>query len=181
MSHKHDGRLPLPATLQRSATTFAAEAQWVWTVCLRLLPVRVATAIWNPGPHAKPFGSNAIVYVYLQFISLNTKNGVRNVINAKRRAYRRCLVVSLPLCRMTRLSVWDTFTTRLFRGKVHENVDITSSFTTFRIRQTAKKAFSSTSISFILRRCYARACFCLSVWLPPAQDDTWTRKRQGLF
>ena len=52
VSHKHDGRLPLPATLQRPATTFAAwwtEAQWVWTVCLRLLPVRVATAIWNPG------------------------------------------------------------------------------------------------------------------------------------
>ena len=51
----------------------------------------------EPGPHAKPFGSNTIIYVYLQFISLNTKNGVKNVINAKQRAYRRRLVV-LPLC-----------------------------------------------------------------------------------
>ena len=36
-----------------SATSFAAwwtEAQWVWTVCLRLLPDSVATAIWTPGP-----------------------------------------------------------------------------------------------------------------------------------
>ena len=37
-----------PATLKRAATNFAArwtEAQWVWTVCLRLLPDSVATAI----------------------------------------------------------------------------------------------------------------------------------------
>ena len=35
---------------QRTATSFAAwwtGAQWVWTVCLRLLPVSVATAIWT--------------------------------------------------------------------------------------------------------------------------------------
>ena len=49
MSHKPSGRLPLlsarpavsPATLKRAATNFAAwwtEAQWVWTVCLRLYP-----------------------------------------------------------------------------------------------------------------------------------------------
>ena len=48
-SHKPGGRLPLlsarpavtPATLKRAATNFAAwwtEAQWVWTVCLKLLP-----------------------------------------------------------------------------------------------------------------------------------------------
>ena len=58
VSHKPGGRLPLlsarpavtPATLKRAATNFAAwwtEAQWVWTVCLRLLPDSVATAIWT--------------------------------------------------------------------------------------------------------------------------------------
>ena len=56
VSHKPRGRLPLlsarPAvtlsTHKRAATNFAAcwtEAQWVWTVCLRLLPDNVATAI----------------------------------------------------------------------------------------------------------------------------------------
>ena len=60
MSHKPGGRLPLlsarpavtPATLKRAATNFAAwwtEAQWVRTVCLRLLPDSVATVIWT-GP-----------------------------------------------------------------------------------------------------------------------------------
>ena len=58
VSHKPGGRLPLlftrpavtPATLKRVATSFAAwwtEARWVWTVCLRLLPDSVATAIWT--------------------------------------------------------------------------------------------------------------------------------------
>ena len=58
MSHKPGGRLPLPsarpavtpATLKRAATNFAAwwtEAQWVWTVCLRLLSDSVATVIWT--------------------------------------------------------------------------------------------------------------------------------------
>ena len=58
VSHKPDGRLPLlsarppvtPATLKRAATNFAAcwtEAQWVWTVCLRLLPDSIAAAIWT--------------------------------------------------------------------------------------------------------------------------------------
>ena len=58
VSHKPGGRLPLlsarlavtPATLKRAATNFAAwwtEAQWVWAVCLRLLPDSVATAIWT--------------------------------------------------------------------------------------------------------------------------------------
>jgi len=35
---------------KRTATSFAAwwtEAQWVWTVCLRLLPDSVVTAIWT--------------------------------------------------------------------------------------------------------------------------------------
>ena len=64
VSHKPGGRLPLlfamplvtPTTLKKAATTFAAwwtEAQWVWTVCLRLLPNSVAAAIWTrvlPGP-----------------------------------------------------------------------------------------------------------------------------------
>ena len=38
------------AIFKRAATNFAAwwtEAQWVWTVCLRLLPDSVATAIWT--------------------------------------------------------------------------------------------------------------------------------------
>ena len=58
LSHKPDGRLPLLsarpavtlATLNRAAINFAAwwtEEQWVWTVCLRLLPDSVATAIWT--------------------------------------------------------------------------------------------------------------------------------------
>jgi len=58
VSHKPGGRLPLlsakPAvthtTLKRAATNFAGwwtKAQWVWAVCLRLLPDSVATAIWT--------------------------------------------------------------------------------------------------------------------------------------
>ena len=58
VSHKPRGRLPLlsarptvtPATLKRAVTSFGArwtETQWVWTVCLRLLPDSVATAIWT--------------------------------------------------------------------------------------------------------------------------------------
>ena len=58
VSHKPSGRLPLLftrpavtlATLKRAATNSAAwwtEARWVWTVCLRLLPNSVATAIWT--------------------------------------------------------------------------------------------------------------------------------------
>ena len=58
VSHEPGGRLPLlsarpavtRATLKRAATNFAAwwtEAQWVWTVCLRLLPDSVAAAIWT--------------------------------------------------------------------------------------------------------------------------------------
>ena len=58
VSHKPGSRLPLlsatpavtPATLKRAATNFAAwwtEAWWVWTVCLRLLPDSVATAVWT--------------------------------------------------------------------------------------------------------------------------------------
>ena len=58
VSHKPDGRLPLLsarpavtlATLKRAVTNFAAwwtEAQCVWTVCVRLLPDSVATAIWT--------------------------------------------------------------------------------------------------------------------------------------
>ena len=54
MNHRPDGRLPLlsarpavtHATLKRAATNFAAwwtEAQWVWTVCLRLLPDSIAS------------------------------------------------------------------------------------------------------------------------------------------
>ena len=60
VSHKPGGRLPLlsarpavtPATLKRSATNFAAwwtEAQWVWAVCLRLLPDRCDGCDLNPG------------------------------------------------------------------------------------------------------------------------------------
>jgi len=58
VSHKPGGRLPLlsarpavtPATLKSAATSFAAwrtEAQWVWTVCLILLPDSVKAAIWT--------------------------------------------------------------------------------------------------------------------------------------
>ena len=39
-----------PTTLKRAATSFAAwwtEAQWVWTVCLRLLPDSIVAAIWT--------------------------------------------------------------------------------------------------------------------------------------
>ena len=62
MSHKLGGRLPLlsarsavtPATLKRVATNFAAwwtEGQWVWTVCLRLLPT-ASRLRFEPGPSA---------------------------------------------------------------------------------------------------------------------------------
>ena len=55
------------ATLKRAATNFAAwwtEAQWVWTVCLRLLPDSIATAIWtwallHPSPACWPLGYRA--------------------------------------------------------------------------------------------------------------------------
>ena len=58
VSHKPSARLPLLsarpavtiATLKRAATNFTAwwtEAQWVWTVCPRLLPDSIATAIWT--------------------------------------------------------------------------------------------------------------------------------------
>ena len=58
VSHKPSCRLPLlsarpavtSAALKRAATNFAVwwtEAQWVWTVCLRLLPDSVVTAIWT--------------------------------------------------------------------------------------------------------------------------------------
>ena len=58
VNHKPGDRLPLlsarpavtPATLKRAAANFAAwwtEAQWVWTICLRLLGSSVATAIWT--------------------------------------------------------------------------------------------------------------------------------------
>ena len=57
-SHKSSSRLPLlsarpavtSATLKRTATNFAAwstEAQWVSTVCVRLLPDSVTTVIWT--------------------------------------------------------------------------------------------------------------------------------------
>ena len=110
-------------------------------------------------------------------INISTKNGVINVINAKR-AYRRCLVV-LPLCRskrrMTRLSVWDTFTTRLFHDKVHKNVDITSSFTNYRIRQRTRQQknllFDFGLIFLAMLLCMGLfLSVCLSVWLLPAQE-----------
>ena len=58
MSHKPGGRLTLlsarPAvtltTLKKAATNFAVwwtEAQWVWTVCLKLVPNSVTAAIWT--------------------------------------------------------------------------------------------------------------------------------------
>ena len=58
MSHKPGGGLPLLsarptvtiATLKSAAAIFTAgwtEARWVWTVCLRLLPDSVTTAIWT--------------------------------------------------------------------------------------------------------------------------------------
>ena len=58
VSHKPGGRLSLlsarpavtPATLKRADTNFATlwtEVQWVWTVCLRLLPDSIVTAIWT--------------------------------------------------------------------------------------------------------------------------------------
>ena len=75
VSHKPGGRLPLlsarpavtPATLKRAFTNFAAwwtEAQWVWTVCLRLLPDSVAAAIWTQAflrlsPASEPLGYRA--------------------------------------------------------------------------------------------------------------------------
>jgi len=58
VSHKPGSMVPLLsarpavilATLKRAATSFSAswtEAQWMWTVCLKLLPDSVAAAIWT--------------------------------------------------------------------------------------------------------------------------------------
>ena len=57
-----------PPGLNMAATNFAAwwtEARWVWTVCLRLLPDSVATAIWiqvllRLSPARLPLGYRAI-------------------------------------------------------------------------------------------------------------------------
>ena len=81
VSHKPDCKLPLlsarPAvtstTLKRAATSFAAwwtEAQWVWTVCLRLSPDSVAATIWTRAllrlsPARKPLGYRATTSLYL--------------------------------------------------------------------------------------------------------------------
>ena len=78
VSHNPGGKLPLlstrpavtPTTLKRAATNFAAwwtEAQWVWTVCLRLLPDIVATAIWTQAllhlsPARWPLGYRATLF-----------------------------------------------------------------------------------------------------------------------
>ena len=62
MSHKPGGRLPLlstrpaviPATRKKATTNFAAwwtEAQWAWTVCVRLLPT-ASQPQFEPGPSA---------------------------------------------------------------------------------------------------------------------------------
>jgi len=62
VSHKPGGWLPLlsarptvtPTTLKKAATNFAAwwiEAQWVWTLCLRLTRQRSYCDL-NPGPSA---------------------------------------------------------------------------------------------------------------------------------
>jgi len=144
VSHKHDGRLSLPATLQRPATTFAAwwtEAQWVWTVCLRLLPDSVATAIWNPG---------RMLTIQLKCYNLRVLTLHNSKCEEWSYKFYKCKATCLPPLScgtamfrstrwMTRLSVWDTFMTRLFHGKVHENVDIMCSFTTFRIRQRTRQ------------------------------------------
>jgi len=55
-----------PTTLKRAATNFATwwtEAQWVWTVCLRLLPDSVATAIWGPNTD---FRLRANIWIFIQ-------------------------------------------------------------------------------------------------------------------
>jgi len=81
MSHKPGGRLSLlsarpavtPATINRVATNFAArwtESQWVWTVCLRLLPDSAAAAILSRAlvrlsPACQPLGYRATTCVYI--------------------------------------------------------------------------------------------------------------------
>jgi len=190
VSHKHDGRLPLPATLQRPATTFAAwwtEARWVWTVCLRLLPDSVATVIWNPG---------RMLTIRLKCYNLPVLT--INISKYEEWSYKcsKCKATCLPplswgttMLRstrwMTRLSVWDTFTTRLFHGKVQENVDNTSRFMTFRIRQRTRQQkslfFDSDLIYLAMMLCMGLfLSVCLSGW-HQHRTTHWTRLRQGLF
>jgi len=66
----------VPATLKRAATNFAAwwtEAQWVWTVCLRLLPDSVPTAIWSrallcPSPACYPLGYRSVRIIIIMWL-----------------------------------------------------------------------------------------------------------------
>jgi len=112
VSHKPGGRLPLlsawpgvtPATLKRAATNFGAwwtEAQWVWAVCLRLLPDSVATAIWTRESstlttqlpsHPRPFP--VLKYKHIFQIKLNTQKQFYQT------ALRNCYGLKLPQCRL---------------------------------------------------------------------------------
>ena len=65
------------AALKRTATSFAAwltEARWVWTVCLRMLPDSVATAIWTQALlHANHSATEPPSYVYGTYFILETQ------------------------------------------------------------------------------------------------------------
>ena len=119
VSHKSGGRLPLlsaspavtPATLKRAATNFAAwwaEARWVWTVCLRLLPDL------NPGPTAPEFSTlttrlpsqRSGIYnrPNINTLSTHSKQLVRR---DKRHSEQDCTVTHTKLNNgLTRLIVW---------------------------------------------------------------------------
>jgi len=78
VSHKPGGRLSLlsarpavtPATHKRAATNFAAwwtEAQWAWTVCLRLFTRQRRGCDLNPGRPSAPESSTLMGLLQLRF------------------------------------------------------------------------------------------------------------------
>ena len=87
-------QLPPQPLINRTATSFAAwwtEAQWMWTVCLRLLPDSVAAAIWTRA-----------FYAWVQHANHSaTEPPVRGVVD--RKLARR---TSVTWCFRLRFIVW---------------------------------------------------------------------------
>ena len=110
-----------PATLKRAAINFAAwwtEAQWMWTVCLRLLPDSVATAIWTRAllrvsPARSPLGYRATLVKSTMTETVRrlvqaSCLPVLSVVSARSVNISTCLIdwlidcsaVSSPICRI---------------------------------------------------------------------------------
>ena len=135
VSHKPGGRLPLlsarpavtPTTLKRDATNFAAwctEAQWVWTVCLRLLPDSIAAAIWtqallrlSPAYQSLGYWASTLVHRHnLQHLQVKIKGLKTTQIANYFRTWkpmsimkvneRRLIIVNLMIINLMMLTIW---------------------------------------------------------------------------